>query len=316
MSENFSALNGLLLVDKPAGWSSHDVVAKVRRLLQISSVGHSGTLDPFATGLMVLLLGQATKLSQFITQKDKSYEVLLKFGLETDSLDSTGQVISEYGGEEWPRVDAIQKALLAMVGHFELRVPEFSAVKVKGRPLYKGAHRGEAQETPLKAMSFYDLKIHSCDERTARVKISCSKGSYIRSWVKEIGQSLGVGATTWELRRTSTPPFAIEQTVTLGELEEKVLSGQPVELGRAFVPLSQTLPELYSLRATSWDEKLLRNGALSKDLVARLMPLEREVHQSGKERVAKVLTLDEGDLIALVEAHPKKGGFKVKRVFN
>ena len=311
-------MDGLLLVDKPAGWSSHDVVAKVRRLLGISAVGHSGTLDPFATGLMILLLGQGTKLSQLITQKEKTYEVLLRFGIETNTLDSTGDIVSTKPDHlAWPSQAEVRTAIEGFVGDFRWKVPQFSAVKVKGRPLYQGAHKGQHQEVPEKEMSFFDLRILDISEQEARVQISCSKGSYIRSWVENIGRKLGVGATTWELRRLSTPPFSVDQALTLGQIEDLTLKGEFITgVGSAFVPMQEALPDLPSFRATPWDEKLLRNGALSKDLVARLMPLERAVHGEGRGQVAKVLTIEDGELIALIEARPSQGGFKVKRVFN
>ncbi len=311
------SLNGLLLIDKPQDWTSHDVVAKVRRLLSMSSVGHSGTLDPFASGLMVLLLGQGTKVSDYILSKDKTYEVEVRLGIETDTLDRTGTVLKE--GAVDVTLEKIHQALAKCQGETEIEVPVFSAIKVKGKKLYDYARAGEEVKKPMKLMHFYDLKLLEFDGRDRlKVRLSCSKGSYIRSWALWLGKELGCGATAQELRRISSTPFNVEKALSLGQLEALCLKDQEPqwtsELKEAYIPLSNALPDVKKITVGDRDEKLLTNGQISHDIAARLMSEQKQCVANNQIIPIQVMSTSQ-QLLALLEAQPGKG-LKIRRVFK
>lgn len=312
------SLNGLLLVDKPKEWSSHDVVSKVRRLLHMSSVGHSGTLDPFASGLMVILLGHGTKISDYILSKDKTYEVVVRFGVETDTLDRTGTITQEKPVEI--SEENLRQALLKCQGEVDLEVPMFSAVKIKGKKLYDYAREGKKIEAPLKSMHFYDVKLLDFKEgRLAHVRLSCSKGSYIRAWAAWMGRELGCGAIAEELRRTSSAPFTVEKAISIGHLEALSLGEEKGELKESlkecYIPLAEALPDVKRLNVSAWDEKLLVNGQISKEISARLISEQKEALKREQNLPIQVFSAESGRLLALIEAQAGKG-LKIRRVFK
>ena len=180
-------MNGLFLVDKPSGMTSHDVVARMRRLLATKAVGHAGTLDPLATGLLVILVGQATKLSQFILNGDKSYRVRVKFGVITDTDDITGEIVRETSSPDWTEAQ-LKQAVKDLTGSLELPVPIYSAIKVKGKKLYEQARKKQEVEAPLRKMDFKACELVEWGESWADAFIHCSKGSYIRSWSRALGE--------------------------------------------------------------------------------------------------------------------------------
>lgn len=298
-------LHGLLLVDKPKGITSHDLVYKARRLLKIDSVGHCGTLDPIATGLMVLLLGEATKMSQFILERDKSYLVDLKFGIRTDTLDLTGKVLSET--QVSLERDAISKLAAELTGELELSVPKFSAVKQDGKKLYEMARKGEEVEVPRRFMNFKSVKPIQIESDWARFEIHCSKGSFIRAWVSEMGERLSCGATMTELRRLSSEPYHLEDAISL----EKITDPAEVSNSSAFIPLIRTLPEVKTLRVTDMSEKLMRNGQISHDLKRQLI----SVYRPEVDSLVKILSSRSDEILALV-GNEKGKGFVIKRVFR
>lgn len=297
--------DGILLIDKAAGMTSHDVVARVRRILGLKSVGHCGTLDPMATGLMILLLGEATKVSPYLLERDKAYVVKAQLGLTTDTLDTTGATL-----ETKPvTVSAAEIGRLALEiqGEFELNVPKYSAVKVQGEKMYDKARRGEDFETPKKIMKFYDVQVLGTGADWVEASIKCSKGSYIRSWVEVLGQKTGSGAAMSALRRTVSEPFLLENAMTLEELAEAVEKG---ETPRALTPLASTLPHWKSARVDGQSLSLIRNGQISKDLKSVLITL----FKPGVDHGVKVLSR-EGQLLALIGLEEGQG-FVVRRVFR
>jgi len=306
------ALNGLLLVDKPTDCTSHDVVARARRLFKMRSIGHSGTLDPLASGLMVLLLGEGTKLSDYILSENKRYLVKLKLGLTTDTLDITGTVQSEAPVPVTASVSeaVFRNVLQEMAGSLQLPVPMYSAVKIQGQKMYEYARKNESVEVPIKEMTFFDLKLVSLNLPEAEIELSCSKGSYIRAWVHELGQKLGCGAVMTELRRLRSEPFSIENAVSLESLENQTsLDGHPA----AFIKMAEALPTWKAVRVLGREETLLRNGQIAKDLSARLILEQKQALNSGKTVGIRVLDSN-SHLLALLEATPDKG-LKIRRVF-
>ncbi|MBK7392077.1 MAG: tRNA pseudouridine(55) synthase TruB [Chloracidobacterium sp.] len=227
-------MEGILIIDKPAGITSHDVVARVRRILQTKRVGHTGTLDPFATGVMVILIGQATRLAQFLDKDEKEYEALVRFGFETDTGDLTGQVKNVECRMQNAEVAEIldrtnwNQVFSSFRGVIEQTPPMYSAKKVDGKKLYEHARKGETIERKSVTITIHklellgdlrrnDLGLESCD---LGLKVTCSAGTYIRTLAEDIGRKVGVGAHLAELRRTRAGKFGIEQSITLENLEQ------------------------------------------------------------------------------------------------
>lgn len=297
--------DGILLVDKDAGMTSHDVVAKARKILNMKSIGHCGTLDPMATGLMILLLGEGTKLSPYLLEQDKGYVVRAKLGIETDTLDTTGTILKEAA------VTSTEKEIcdqaLVLQGEFELNVPRFSAVKVDGQKMYEKARRQEDFETPIKKMKFYDIQILGSGADWIEASIRCSKGSYIRSWTQLLGQKLGSGAAMSSLRRFVSEPFKLENAQTLQQISEDIQNGLTP---KGLIALEDTLPHWKSVRVEGQSLALLRNGQISKDLKSILISSFRPGIDAG----VKVLEKN-GGLLALVGLEEGRG-FVIRRVFR
>lgn len=299
--------HGLMLVNKPRGLTSHGVVSFLRKRLNISSVGHCGTLDPEAEGLMVMLIGEGTKLSQYLLEKDKTYILDAKFGMKTDSFDVAGQVLQDNEVVLDPEV--IRTAVLAFQGEMEIQVPRFSAIKVKGEKLYDKARNGDDFEPPMKTMKFYQPEILEITPSTVRVQLSCSKGSYIRSWVHELGEKLGVGATMTRLIRTESQPYLLDQALTFEEIEQA--SKTQTWSQKGLIPLQSALKGWLSVRASSPEsEKLLNNGQISSDLKASLIRQFRP----GRDPGALVLG-QENQVLAMIGLEDGRG-FVIRRVFR
>ena len=230
-------MDGCFIIDKPAGLTSHDVVARVRKTIRERRVGHTGTLDPFATGVLVVLVGRATRLAQFLSGADKEYEAVIRLGYATDTADVTGkrlETAKNFGAEKQRtqslRTEEIETALASLRGEIEQTPPMYSAKKVEGRKLYELARRGEEIERqPMRvkvsefaAITHNGALLNDNDDATRdlRVRVACSAGTYIRALAEEFGRQLGVGAHVAELRRTRAGQFRIENAITLERLNE------------------------------------------------------------------------------------------------
>jgi tRNA pseudouridine55 synthase len=302
--------HGLLLVDKATGCSSHDVVARARRIMGTRAVGHAGTLDPIASGLLILLVGEATKLSNYILNGDKGYEVKVRLGVETDTLDREGHIIRE--SEVNVSDEEITKTVLSLTGSLTLLVPKFSAVKVEGKTLYKEARQGNEVVQPEREMKFYDVEVLEIARPYVRVGLKCSKGSYIRAWTQELGQKLGCGASVDQLRRTLSSPYLIERASTLEQLES-----QPWQTLKGAVPMANTLENWPTIYVEGKDQTLLKNGQLSHGLKGRLRVFYRSF-TGEKCPGVKVLGKDLPNrrLLALLEPGSVEGDFQIARVIN
>ena len=213
-------LNGILPVDKPAGFTSFDVIAKLRGVTHTRKIGHSGTLDPMATGVLPLFFGTATKACSILPNEDKRYEASLRLGMTTDTEDITGKVLSEAPSavtEERFRAVAAE-----FVGALMQTPPMYSAVKVGGRPLYDLARKGREVERPAKEIRVYSLDVTAFDEeaQTAQIKVFCGKGTYIRTLIADMGRILGCGAVMTALRRTEAGGFRESECYTIAEVQE------------------------------------------------------------------------------------------------
>lgn len=292
---------GLLLLDKPSGITSHDAVAIVRKIFKTKEVGHTGTLDPLASGLMVLLLGEATKLSSYITDGDKAYDVQIKPGVETDTLDITGQVLSEKPVNKTP--EEIAAIALKLSGEISLPIPLYSAKKIDGKKLYEYARDQEEVQVPQKVMSFWNIENHSVDHKLS-FHLHCSKGSFIRSWVKLLGEHIGCGATMSGLRRTQSSQFLLKNAVNLETLKA---SAEPMVY---LHNLELALGDIKQLKVSGHDFHLLKNGQISHDLRQKL------IIKFNPETDKIIQIIDpQKKLLALVGLEPEKG-FRIKRIFN
>ncbi len=263
--------DGILIIDKPAGWTSHDVVARVRRVLRERRVGHTGTLDPFATGVLVVLVGRATRLAQFLAGAEKTYAATVRFGYATDTGDLTGTPRLAAGETlqpcaAWSATD-VEAALAPLRGEIEQTPPMYSAKKVQGQKLYELARRGVEVERAAVRVNIRELAaviddgqlfVHQPDGACElRVRVVCSAGTYVRVLAEEIGARLGTGAHLSALRRTRAGAFSLEQAVTLEQLNEMVDAGRADEVVQ---PLDAALSDLASVHLTAADARRVRHG--------------------------------------------------------
>lgn len=233
-------MDGALVVDKPAGWTSHDVVNKVRRIAQTRRVGHLGTLDPLATGVLPLLLNRATRLAQFFTANEKVYEATLRFGFATSTYDAAGEPA---GPDLAPALDPDRLEQLAARyrGALMQTPPPVSAKKVAGVPAYKLARKNQAVELAPAAVTIAELAILEVRASEARIRVRCSAGTYVRSLAHDLGQDYGGGAHVAALRRTRSGDFDLGQAHSIAALEE--LAAQD-RLAEVLVPAASLLPEI------------------------------------------------------------------------
>lgn len=281
-------MDGVIIVDKPRDWTSHDVVNKVRRLAQTRRVGHLGTLDPSATGVLPLVVGRATRLAQFFTRNDKIYQGVIHFGYSTTTYDEDGERTSEEIPVALERAQ-VEKVLERFQGRFDQVPPPVSAKKIGGRPAYEHARRGQPVDLKAVAVEVYSLELLRVEGCEAELRVNCSGGTYLRSIAHEAGQALGCGAFLSSLRRLASGDFRIETARTLGELDS--LARQQ-RMDEAVIPAAQLLPQFPSEIVDSITATQIRNG---RDF--RVSPFQAR-HGA---RFVKAVSL-QGDLVAIGEA--------------
>jgi len=285
-------VDGFLNINKPAGWTSHDVVARLRFLLKVKKVGHTGTLDPAATGVLPICLGKATKLARLLTETEKEYRAVMRLGETTDTQDATGKVLVRRAVEGLTE-DRVRQALVAFRGEIRQLPPMYSAVKVDGQPLYKAARAGLEVERAVRTVTIHRLDLIRMEGNDVTLEVTCSKGTYIRTLCADIGEQLGVGAHLHHLIRTRSGPFRIEDAMTLPEIETAVQEGRMRErvLSAAWI-----LKDFPSMSVNQMGARRLLHGMpIGLQAVGRL-PKEFKTGQS-------VLVYNAaGDLIALAEA--------------
>jgi len=249
-------MNGVLIIDKPAGLTSHDVVNRVRRILRQPSVGHLGTLDPLATGVLPLVAGNLTRLAQFYTSSDKTYEGAIRFGFATDTYDSDGQSIGD-ARELKASLEEIRKLAGQFIGLIEQMPPPFSAKKINGVPAYKLARK--RKDVPLKPVQveIKEFEISVLDGDRASFRAQVASGTYMRSVAHDLGQQLGCGAHLASLRRTVLGEFNLSQAYTLEELSAAVESGPDEEI---FIHPRLLLPQFPCVTANEETAALIRSG--------------------------------------------------------
>lgn len=298
-------MHGLLLIHKESGMTSHDVVAKARRVFKTKAIGHTGTLDPMASGLMVLLIGEATKLSQYILEQNKAYRLTAELGKTTDTLDITGQVLST--SDKVVSLQKVQEEIEKLQGDLQLPVPIYSATKVDGKKLYEYAREDKPVEVPIKKMTFFDLKIENQSEKELTVFMRCSKGAFVRAWIHRLGEILGTGAVMTALERTESMPYRLEQATTLAEAD---LVADKTTL-KNFVPMTHVLPGTPIIRIQGQDLVMMGNGMISHSLKNRLI----STYKPDGENLVKIVSHENNELVALIGFEPGKG-FVIRRVFR
>ena len=212
-------LEGVLLIDKPSGLTSHDVVDKVRRKLKMKRIGHAGTLDPLATGLLIILVGKATKLSQYLMSLDKVYEGTITLGVATNTYDAEGEVMTTIPVPELT-MDTVSKTLESFMGDQYQTPPMFSAVKINGQPIYKLARKGQEVEREPRFIRISRFETTRFESPEIDFSLDCTKGTYVRTLASDIGEKLGCGAHLSGLRRTASDRFRIEDSITLEAFQE------------------------------------------------------------------------------------------------
>jgi len=257
-------INGILNLNKPMGRSSHDMVYFARRLFGVKRAGHTGTLDPMATGVLPILIGSATKLSDLLLNHDKIYRAVLKLGVTTDTMDTTGNIIKSYGETILPGLDEVKKAAESFIGEIEQIPPVYSAIKVKGRKLYEYARAGVEIKPEPRKINIYSItceKSQNCGEYI--LDINCSKGTYIRSVCHDIGEKLSCGGVMASLERTRTGNFDISDSYP-PEILEKYKEEQGIEyLTNLLISCEDILKDVTEKKIilSEFYTKLAKNGA-------------------------------------------------------
>ena len=281
-------LNGVIVLDKPAGWTSHDAVNKVRRLAGQTKVGHLGTLDPMATGVLPLVVGKATRLAQFVAVGRKVYETVVRFGFATDTYDREGEPTNEPQAIE---LDAatVREWLGRQLGTHAQMPPPISAKKINGVPAYKLARQNLPVDLKAVPVTIEELELLACHATEIQLRVVCSAGTYVRAIAHELGRVAGCGAHLAELRRLESCGFGDGQAHTMDELIARATAGQ---LGRVLLPSASLLPQFPTVRVDADAITHIRQGR-----TFRMSPF---IESSGARQVKAVS--DDGELIAIGEA--------------
>jgi len=273
-------MDGILIIDKPTDWTSHDVVGKLRKILKTKRIGHTGTLDPFATGVLVMLVGQATRLAQFLDKDAKEYEATVQLGFETDTGDLTGEMRDEGRGMRDEEVAEIldktnlENVLVPFRGQIEQTPPMYSAKKVDGKKLYELARKGiEIERKPVN-VTIYELELLEeipNPKSQIRIRVLCTAGTYIRTLAEDIGRKIGTGAHLTALRRTRAGNFDLTKAVSIEQLLE-IVSAE--KLSDYLIPMNQAVSHLPEIKLSAEEVKKTRNGMkLPSNLNAELVRL-------------------------------------------
>jgi len=249
-------LEGIVLIDKEEGVTSSGVVQRVRRILSIRKAGHAGTLDPFATGLLIVLLGQGTKLSSYLMSAEKSYSATLRLGIETDTLDPTGQVVRTRPVPALKQ-EFIREQARRLVGEIEQVPPDYSALRVNGQRAYRMARKGIKVGLEKRKVTVSSLRITSVDLPHVTLEVACSKGTYIRSLAADLGEQLGTGGHLTALRRLSCGSFTVRDAVRIVDGEA---ASSPGTLRERTIPLGEALPHMREIRMDPRMALKIRNG--------------------------------------------------------
>ena len=289
--------SGIIVVDKPQNITSAKVVAEVKRLLDARKVGHAGTLDPFAAGVLVCCINDATRLARFLLAGNKTYDATLKLGIETDTQDMTGTVTAVKPVKDWPE-DTIKLAVKKFEGQIEQQPPVFSALKHKGTPLYRLARKGTPVQKPARRVYISKIKILEVTLPLVHFEVSCSAGTYIRTLCADIGRQLGCGGHLLALTRTESSGFKIQQAISLKRLEKRVLAD---DSKRYLISMTDALGDMPTCIA---DQKLIEKIRHGKHLKRS----DIEIVQSSakfKRQDANIKIVDDDNILQAVLNYEK-----------
>ena len=297
-------INGIVNIYKEKGYTSHDVVAVLRKVVGQKKIGHTGTLDPDATGVLPVCLGRATKVCELLTDHDKTYEALLLLGKTTDTQDISGEVLEERDPSDLTE-EEVRSCIESFIGEYDQVPPMYSALKVNGKKLYELAREGKTVERKSRKVQIHGIRILEMNLPHVRMEVDCSKGTYIRTLCHDIGEKLQVGGCMEELERTKVGRFLKEDAVTLDEVRQKMEQGEGAEL---FTPLDQIFAELPAVTVTDAKAWMSYNG---NDLPERFL-LEKEAWTDGQE----VRVYDSRkNFIGLYQYRAPKKLFHIKKMF-
>src|SRR5271169_5859595 len=300
-----ASIDGILVVDKPRGKTSHDVVETVRRLIGFRQIGHLGTLDPLATGVLVLALGRATRLARFYAGRRKRYSCAVRFGFATDTYDADGEPA---GPDSAPPLDAEKIGVLAgqFVGNIQQTPPSFSAKKIHGRPAHELARKNKPVNLEPVEVEVFEFRLTGIEGSIARFVVECGSGTYIRSLAHDLGKLQGSGAHLAEIVRTAVGEFTLDQAVSLSDLAQDARAGRLLE---RIIPLEKLLTDLPCATILPVIEKRVRHGAKFNLTLAQIQPGQTNVAQnapaqldSGDWKPARLRVFSQqGQLIAIAE---------------
>lgn len=295
-------VHGILNVYKEQGYTSHDVVAKLRGIVGQKKIGHTGTLDPDATGVLPVCLGKATKVCDLLTDKDKTYRAILRLGITTDTQDISGQVIKERDPRSL-KGEEVRQAILSFVGAYEQVPPMYSALKVNGKKLYELAREGKTVERKSRPVHIHEIQIQEMNLPRVEFTVTCSKGTYIRTLCHDVGEKLGVGGCMEELERIAVGRFHLRDALTLKEIQEMKEEGTLEEVLR---PVDSVFLQYPKMHVKESCESLAFNGnPLPKKGV--------EVFEGAKEDQIFRLYTESGEFLALYKKTPKD--YRIVKMF-
>lgn len=292
-----NAISGVLVVDKPVGLTSHDVVQVIRKGTNIRRAGHTGTLDPRASGVLVVLIGPAVRLSEYVSASDKRYQAILQLGSSTDTYDAAGTVTRSRPVENITEAQ-FEEALKKFVGEIEQVPPPYSAVKVKGRKAYEMAREGEEVDLSPRKINVYSLDLLEWAPPEAVIDVYCSSGTYVRSLAHDLGEDLGCGAHLIGLRRTRSGRFTLRDAVPLRKLREAFEAGTWYQY---LIPAAEALSDWPAIELTEEQVEMIRHG-----------------HRiEAESEIAKLVrgVSGDGELVALLEFLPETNQWQPKKVF-
>lgn len=305
-------INGIINIYKIKGFTSHDVVAKLRGIVKQKKIGHTGTLDPDATGVLPVCLGSATKLCDMLTDKEKEYIAKVQLGVTTDTQDMTGTVLSEK--EVNVTESLVREMIQSFVGLYEQIPPMYSALKVNGKKLYELARQGKEVERKARPVTIHYIEILDMALPQITIKVGCSKGTYIRTLCHDLGEKLGCGAAMASLERTKSGQFSLDTAITLEELEEKLKnSGEDREkvLQTLVIPVDKMFSEYQELRLLPQWEKLIQNGNSFEEKNLKKEFLENDRVDKSQYRVY----LNENTFMGVYEYRKKEKKFYPVKMF-
>lgn len=292
-------VSGVLIVDKPIGMTSHDVVQFIRRGTRINRAGHTGTLDPRASGVLVVLVGPAVRLSEFVSASDKRYQAVIKFGMTTSTFDTEGEITSRRPVDI--SYEELEEALSGFVGEFEQTPPIYSALKVKGKKAYELAREGKDVELEPRTITVHSLELLDWDPPEAVIDIQCSSGTYVRSLASDLGEKLGSGATLIGLRRTKNGQFTLREAISLRRLEESFQDG---DWYKYLIPAAEALGD--------WHTVVVDVESIDKITHGHRIPGDPGLEQGLMARAVS----EDGELVALIEFDAETAEWQPRKVFS